>query len=92
MKEDFDYVTFANYEKDMDELAATSLGITEHYKREIKAREAVIWAMVKAAGGKISVNIQDFYEPPANWEIQDDPANKARIFITKPSQTTEAGQ
>lgn len=90
MREDWDYVSFANYEKDMDDLAATSMAVADHYKRQIKAREAVIWAMVKAAGGKISLSNHDFHELPKNWEIHDDPANNTRVFVIKPSHTTEA--
>jgi len=92
MKEDFDFVTLANYEKDLNEITEQSIAITEYYKRQMEAREAVIWAMVKAVGGKISINLHDLNYVPKNWEVREDPANKSRIFIIKPSHKTEATQ
>ena len=89
MMENFDYVSFANYEKDMGELASRASGIIEHYKSEIKAREAVIWALVEAAGGRVTVSHADLIDPVKSWKIEDDPANKARIFIVKRTEATQ---
>lgn len=57
-REDWDYVSFASYSADMDELAQRSAGIIDQQRREIDRLKLKIWVMLMAAGGKLSIPIE----------------------------------
>ncbi len=55
MREDWDYVTFENYAKDMDEATERTVAVTLSLNRKIRELERTVWALVMAAGGEIRV-------------------------------------
>ena len=55
MRRDFDYVTMSDYATDTRELAAHATNVIAQLKQDIAAREALIWHILRAAGGKIEL-------------------------------------
>lgn len=55
MKKDWDYVEFADYRSDMDELAATAANVSAYQQDKIDKLEMLVNALVLAAGGRIVV-------------------------------------
>ncbi len=86
MKRDHDYVTFADYENDTRELADSAASIIEDLRWQLRDREIMMWAMVRAAGGTLLVRQNDIAAGyPASWRIDADVAeNGQRFTITKP--------
>jgi hypothetical protein len=85
MVRDHDYVSMADYEQDTRDLAERSAAIIEDLKRQIREREIMMWAMVRAAGGTLLVRHGDVAAGyPAAWRIDDAAAEMGQTFtITK---------
>jgi len=81
MKEDWDYVSLPNYNKDMSDLAALGASAVSHYKKENDRLMACIAALVKAAG-RISIPQDfDFTERP-KFEVSRDEYHGTFVFRT----------
>ena len=82
-RKDWDYVTFADYKKDTDDLVSRATSVAEHYQREIKNRDRLIHALVKAAGGKIVVrdeDLQDLFVGRTELVAEVNYADKTRVY------------
>ena len=74
-------VKFEDYEKDTRELAETAASIIEELKRDLRNREILMWAMVRAAGGSILVSNHDIAMGyPEAFSIHEDAAENGRRF------------
>jgi hypothetical protein len=77
-------VKFEDYEKDTRELAETASSIIEQLKRDLRNREILMWAMVRAAGGSILVSNQDIAMGyPEAFSIHEDAAENGRRFTIR---------
>ena|SRR3990167_10279792 len=85
LRENFDYVSFENYRSDMDELAALGGAAAEELKRQLKASQMLVAALVKGAGGRIDVNDEDMYMPTIIEQTYDEEHRKM-IFRTHHAQ------
>lgn len=55
MRENFDFVSMANYKADMDELGDRAAAVSQIQAEEIRNLKRLVWAMAKAAGGRVRV-------------------------------------
>lgn len=55
MRQDFDYVTFKDYQADMAEVGQNARNIIEMQREQIESLEFLVWLLVMAAGGEIRV-------------------------------------
>lgn len=80
-RQDHDYVSMADYEADTRELAETAADIISELKRQLREREIMMWAMVRAAGGSLLVRESDIgMGYPGKWRIDEDTAENSRRF------------
>lgn len=81
MREDFDFVSMQNYQSDMDELARQAAAVVQHMQREIREKDAIIWAMVRASGGKATIQRLDLvYGKPKQGKIESNIADDSITF------------
>lgn len=74
-------MSMAAYEADTRELAETAAGIISELRRQLREREIVMWAMVRAAGGSILIRESDIAMGyPGKWRIDEDMADNGRRF------------
>lgn len=84
LRKDWDYVTFADYQKDTRELTERAMDLFKFQRKEIRDRERLIYAMVKAAGGKIAVNLIDVFEADKNELVaEEDFATGTRVYMIR---------
>jgi hypothetical protein len=77
-------VKFEDYEKDTRELAERAAAIIVGLRSQLREREVLMWAMVRAAGGSILVRNYDLaLGDPEAWSIEEDVAQNGRLFTIK---------
>lgn len=80
-KSTFAPIPFEQYEADTRELAEQGAAIITQLRREIREREIMMWAMVRASGGTLLVHPRDFKDGyPASWRIDEDLETGGRRF------------
>ncbi len=78
-------VAFADYEADTREIAEQSAAIIADLHRQLRDREIIMWAMVRAAGGSILVtNGHVAAGHPPRWRIDEDMTENGRRFTILP--------
>jgi hypothetical protein len=80
-RQDWDFVTMADYQADMKESGDLSAGIIQMQALEITQLKTLICAIIHAAGHPIRVPIEylDNLKPPA-IVVEESPGDNARIF------------
>lgn len=84
MREDHNYVTMETYKKDMEEISSRGTCILKIYDKKLQDANLIIWALVQAAGGKISVH--DFLMkdlPRSEMVITRDECSMSTIYEVK---------
>lgn len=78
-------IPFDQYEADMRELAQSGAAAVEELRRQLREREIIMWAMVRAAGGSLLVRQSDIAKGyPKAWRIDEDVAeNGQRYTVTR---------
>lgn len=77
-------VKFKDYEKDTRELAETAAAVIEELKRDVRNREVLIWAMVRAAGGSILVSDHHVAVGyPEEFSIDENASENGRRFTIR---------
>jgi hypothetical protein len=84
MRQDHDYVSFADYEKDMRETADKAANVIRTLIMERDEARIMLWAAVAAAGGRLSIgrNLIGRWLPK-EWKVSDDIVNNAVVLTTK---------
>ncbi len=83
-----DDVKFDDYVKDTQELADTASAIISDLRRQLREREILMWAMVRASGGTILVRNMDLaLGMPDGWRIEEDAATNGRRFTIETRTT-----
>lgn len=80
-RENWDFVSMANYKKDMDELGDQAAMAAGHMRRELRQCEEMLGLVVLAAGGEVKVpdNILQITMDEMETEILRDDANSQFI-------------
>ncbi len=82
-RKDWDFVSFPDYQSDMDELVQRSAGIIEAQRRQISQMKRLITAIVEAAGGRVEVPEPNLDPDRAIMFIREyNPAKMVYIFRT----------
>ena len=77
----FGSVSFSDYEKDTREIAENAASIIEELRRQLRDREIMMWAMVRAAGGSLLVRNRDItFGYPPKWRIDMGAAEDGQRF------------
>jgi len=86
MRRDWDFVEFADYAADMDQLSAQASAIIDGQRREIRQLERTIFALVYAAGGQIDIHSGHLYAAEDGELIRDYLTDKdVERFRAKPA-------
>jgi hypothetical protein len=81
MRESWDFVTMDTYSADMAELSRTAAGVTETLARENRALKALVWELVRQAGGKVMVSDHALMPDPKHvLEVSFDMCHDARVY------------
>lgn len=83
MRENHDYVTMETYKKDMEEISSRSTCILKTYDKKLQDANLIIWALVQAAGGKISVHDLLMDLPRSEMVITRDEYSMSTIYEVK---------
>lgn len=71
MRKDWDYVDFADYQSDMDELANLARSAVEHAQREKDSMFRILIAAAISAGGDLEIHRgAPFRALDYDWEIE----------------------
>ncbi len=84
MLKDHDYVDFADYRKDMDELGQQAANVAEFQAGKIRDLERLVNALVLAAGGEIAVSkFHLMHADDAEWERWYRAFDDTTVFTAK---------
>lgn len=78
-------IPFRQYEADTKEIADRAAEAIAALQRQLREREILMWAMVRAAGGSLLVRNSDVAKGyPEAWRIDEDVAeNGQRYTVTR---------
>jgi hypothetical protein len=84
MRENWDYVTMDTYSADMAELSRTAAGVTEVLARENSALKALVWELVRQAGGRVMVPDHALMPDPKHvLDASFDMGHDARVYVAR---------
>lgn len=84
MRQDFDYVSMADYSADMEALARQGAGVVERQQDEIRQLKTMMAVLIEAAGGQIVVPLHRMRDASElEMIVSEDVAEDARRFVAK---------
>jgi len=85
MRQDFDYVTMADYRADMKESSDRAVSVIEHMKKRAERAELMCALAVLAAGGKVEIPSEWMYDPKLHIEHTRNDADMTYVIRVRRS-------